>query len=935
MSGSVASVSSNRSSSSHRSTSENSNSSRRSTSSRHSRNGAKVNNTTAKKPLQPVPEKSAANLSSIVSVSTVLSNDSSMASKQSHRSSGAASVASRSSRQSSASKSSVNHQTDTISNNNPSGSTNKISSNSSVASHQSHRSSGASVVSQASTARSHFSSTTSSTSRSHHTSDASTSTFKTVRSTRGENTRSVRNEGITYYNSGNYRLAILLFTQALGSYTKYEGGNPAEGGTEERIERTLATLYGYRCGALYEVGAYEAAVRDARSALECERISGCKRTLMSALGRASGNATGSEGCSLLHHEKGAVLRAKVLALLGYSLLRSGIVEGVADALEGSIDVANKALDDAEDLTESERMASSSHQRAVTVIQETVQMAKDALGELGRYEMLKTKLVNETKKRDYISDCESAMEIAPGAIMWNVALLRYYIKRRRWFAVANHCEQLAVRNMKLEEVYSGDLAEVNPFPGIPSVQELTADFFEDNGDKSIPPYLRVVGTKAACDVAFRLPKELLPHYLRALRLEERYKAAVQTGTALAEFDNASSPREDDVRASLRRSYAEKARLKEEFLKLERTIKLKEEGDALFRDGYFDRAAQMYGECLTVDESPNGNSATNNGATGATRSGVDSGGKIHAVLHSNRAACFSSLGRYRDAIAESTYAIDIHSMYMKAILRRARCFVKVKDISRAQADFNRWIVLVEGARKLPYPPANQGPSCFFDMPSDIKQAELNAVRSEMNELGITPTEPRGRKSKARTFLERYFKVPSLRVPNFSEMLLGSCRKKNVSSQVVVNSKAKSKPTGGGSVRSAPRGSGGASLNASSRSLRSRSSRAPPQTAFRPDPPINPSIIKSRPAFDHPLEPTSIIDVDVDYYAALELDVLASPSLSDIKQSYHRLAKQYHPDRNRSDPKAAELRFQEVKAAFDVLGDKANKMKYDKERTGKLEP
>ncbi|EED89810.1 predicted protein [Thalassiosira pseudonana CCMP1335] len=869
MSGSVASVSSNRSSSSHRSTSENSNSSRRSTSSRHSRNGAKVNNTTAKKPLQPVPEKSAANLSSNVSVSTVLSNDSSMASKQSHRSSGAASVASRSSRQSSASKSSVNHQTDTISNNNLNGSTDKISSNSSVASHQSHRSSGASVVSQASTARSHFSSTTSSTSRSHHTSDASTSTFKTVRSTRGENTRSVRNEGITYYNSGNYRLAILLFTQALGSYTKYEGGNPAEGGTEERIERTLATLYGYRCGALYEVGAYEAAVRDARSALECERISGCKRTLMSALGRASGNATGSEGCSLLHPEKGAVLRAKVLALLGYSLLRSGIVEGVADALEGSIDVANKALDDAEDLTESERMASSSHQRAVTVIQETVQMAKDGLGELGRYEMLKTKLVNETKKRDYISDCESAMEIAPGAIMWNVALLRYYIKRRRWFAVANHCEQLAVRNMKLEEVYSGDLAEVNQFPGIPSVQELTADFFEDNGDKSIPPYLRVVGTKAACDVAFRLPKELLPHYLRALRLEERYKAAVQTGTALAEFDNASSPREDDVRASLRRSYAEKARLKEEFLKLERTIKLKEEGDALFRDGYFDRAAQMYGECLTVDESPNGNSATNNGATGATRSGVYSGGKIHAVLHSNRAACFSSLGRYRDAVAESTYAIDIHSMYMKAILRRARCFVKVKDISRAQADFNRWIVLVEGAH--------------------IKQAELNAVRSEMNELGITPTEPRGRKSKAR----------------------------------------------GGSVRSAPRGSGGASSNASSRSLRSRSSRAPPQTAFRPDPPINPSIIKSRPAFDHPLEPTSIIDVDVDYYAALELDVLASPSLSDIKQSYHRLAKQYHPDRNRSDPKAAELRFQEVKAAFDVLGDKSNKMKYDKERTGKLEP
>ena len=75
---------------------------------------------------------------------------------------------------------------------------------------------------------------------------------------------------------------------------------------------------------------------------------------------------------------------------------------------------------------------------------------------------------------------------------------------------------------------------------------------------------------------------------------------------------------------------------------------------------------------------------------------------------------------------------------------------------------------------------------------------------------------------------------------------------------------------------------------------------------------------------------------YFASDGLMLLLSVStFHSFIYNMSQLAKQYHPDRNRSDPKAAELRFQEVKAAFDVLGDKSNKMKYDKERTGKLEP
>lgn len=60
----------------------------------------------------------------------------------------------------------------------------------------------------------------------------------------------------------------------------------------------------------------------------------------------------------------------------------------------------------------------------------------------------------------------------------------------------------------------------------------------------------------------------------------------------------------------------------------------------------------------------------------------------------------------------------------------------------------------------------------------------------------------------------------------------------------------------------------------------------------------------------------------YTTLEL----SPGASDaeIKKAYRRLARQYHPDVNK-DP-AAEEKFKEINAAYEVLSDKEKKAKYD---------
>ncbi len=55
--------------------------------------------------------------------------------------------------------------------------------------------------------------------------------------------------------------------------------------------------------------------------------------------------------------------------------------------------------------------------------------------------------------------------------------------------------------------------------------------------------------------------------------------------------------------------------------------------------------------------------------------------------------------------------------------------------------------------------------------------------------------------------------------------------------------------------------------------------------------------------------------DFYQVL--GVSSSAPQDDIKKAYRKLASKNHPDKNASDPKAAE-RFKEISEAYQVLGD-----------------
>ena len=63
---------------------------------------------------------------------------------------------------------------------------------------------------------------------------------------------------------------------------------------------------------------------------------------------------------------------------------------------------------------------------------------------------------------------------------------------------------------------------------------------------------------------------------------------------------------------------------------------------------------------------------------------------------------------------------------------------------------------------------------------------------------------------------------------------------------------------------------------------------------------------------------------------LGVAKTASAGEIKKAYRQLAKKFHPDHNKTDPKAKE-RFAEINSAYEIVGDDEKKGKFDRGEIG----
>ena len=73
------------------------------------------------------------------------------------------------------------------------------------------------------------------------------------------------------------------------------------------------------------------------------------------------------------------------------------------------------------------------------------------------------------------------------------------------------------------------------------------------------------------------------------------------------------------------------------------------------------------------------------------------------------------------------------------------------------------------------------------------------------------------------------------------------------------------------------------------------------------------------------------EIDYYKLL--NVTRSATSREIKRAYHKLAVEWHPDKNPDDPdtennenEEAEIKFKAVAQAYEVLSDEDMRRKYD---------
>jgi tetratricopeptide (TPR) repeat protein len=695
----------------------------------------------------------------------------------------------------------------------------------------------------------------------------------------------LRDEGRSHYITGAYRESVQRYTEAISAHT--DGFTKTMGNSS--FDETLAALYGNRAAALMMTGAYEGAAADCGRALQCTEDHSSAGSL----------------------ESGPAFRSKILCRMARASLKAGSIWDAEKAFDSAIESAQEALA----LIAQSNIGADEARQAEKILNQSINDATLGLTDVRRYrealegaaKIAAEKGVSAVAGRrnsvQLLMFINSALSVSPGSMELHERKVNALASLKRWAELGNHCERLASEMAKIDGVFKDDLSALNPFPDVRPATSLKSDFFERNPDDiSDPAPLRILSPKAVCDAVLRLPNGIIPLYLRSLRLEERYTEAAKAGTAIE--THMSNSKHKGARGNVPLAW-----LSSERDKLRKTMSWKEKGDGLFRKGSYEKAAEKYGNCLTID-------SDSTAAYDAQNSDIDdAGGRLHAVLHCNRAACLMALKKYREAVKECTAALRIHTHYMKAMLRRGRCFARIRQYQEAVAEYERYIQLVDEAKRSPESAININAACTFDRPVDITDAEYSKAKQELLEV-----------KKSMRLVSNANTNTNTNAQTNSTNETGQQQWYNSQfAKAAASNAAKRKDTAGRSNAYARKQQWDAGAN--QRRYDPFGGSSPKKAGSRK---------KDAPAGDsradrtrqnnnqQPQQPNVVKNPDCHYEV---LGLSATASSAEIKKSYHKMALKYHPDKNQEEG-AADI-FRRVKLAYEVLGDDSTRIAYDAER------